>query len=70
VHSRPSLSVCALLPSVANILYTRALQMTCLYLVINIFHLELSASATEMRGDHLSMKDKGLEERKIKIMKH
>lgn len=40
--------------------------MTRLYLVINIFHLELSASATEMRGDHLSMKDKGLEKRKKK----
>lgn len=51
-------------------LYTCALQMTCLYLVINIFHLELSASATEMRGDHLSMKDKGPEVRKIKMMKH
>jgi len=38
--------------------------MTRLYLVINIFHLELSASATEMRGDHLSMKDKGPEKRK------
>lgn len=51
-------------------LYTCALQMTRLYLVINIFHLELSASATEMRGDHLSMKDKGPEVRKIKMMKH
>jgi len=40
--------------------------MTRLYLVINIFHLELSASATEMRGDHLSMKDKGPEKRKKK----
>lgn len=39
-------------------IYTCALQMACLYLVINIFHLELSASATEMRSDHLSMKDK------------
>lgn len=47
--------------------YTGALQMACLYLVINIFHLKLSASATEMRGDHLSMKDEGPEKRKAKI---
>lgn len=45
-------------------MYTGALQMTCLYLVIDIFHLELSASTTEMRGDHLSMKDKGPEKKK------
>lgn len=51
-------------------LYTCALQMTCLCLVINIFHLELSASATEMRVDHLSMKDKGPKVRKIKMMEH
>lgn len=51
-------------------LYTCALQITCLCLVINIFHLELSASATEMRGDQLSMTDKGPEVRKIKMMQH